>query len=554
MTDTNKIVRDVLAKRRGGGNGELQKKTADQPGSWTLGVGKCPICGKDAPNTSSGTHVKCPVHGVVHKYTGERWRSILDKPERKLGATESHGYCGWCGKELPPHSQWPYVQCPMCELGIKEIEVYQAEGDADEGLVREKYKNVSDAQFALKRISWKAPDDGSYYKTDVLVHFKDGTTWRTRFDVMRNDPGGQILNRLMSFREYKEQVTDDEKGIPVGMYGTEYQQTEPEFEVGDEVFTSTDGRGPEGGIEERRFSKSLNVWMYRIGRRWIPEDMLRLKTGNPEGDKNGDGTEPDDDEPACPYCGEPLEMKTAHGGRSIMYYCPQCKEQYDEDDVFAKDWGASTIDTSKKDPRIKYKVLDVSIDHNRAALEVLSPDGRWVRQRMYLPDSVVVDDSKVEKYIEDNLKLPEGAEMRKDELDSPPLDDYGYMDETGHYPQDENWWRKNKDKDGVAHNGNGETIEYTPTMHTEKEWVVDINGVETHKAGTMKAAQGTVKDKLRSWTQEGDRIAWYKEDETLDRPNYALVVNDVGLETDSYAMIFKPGRIVPPSVIKRLKQ
>jgi len=39
------------------------------------------------------------------------------KNARRMGATESHGYCAWCGAELPPYSEWPYVLCKRCESG-----------------------------------------------------------------------------------------------------------------------------------------------------------------------------------------------------------------------------------------------------------------------------------------------------------------------------------------------------------------------------------------------------------------------------------------------------
>lgn len=33
----------------------------------------------------------------------------------KKGYTESHGWCAWCGAELPPYKEWKYVLCPKCE-------------------------------------------------------------------------------------------------------------------------------------------------------------------------------------------------------------------------------------------------------------------------------------------------------------------------------------------------------------------------------------------------------------------------------------------------------
>jgi len=44
-----------------------------------------------------------------HKFVG----SMEQNP---MGATESHGFCAWCGIELPPYKEWPYVLCKNCDV------------------------------------------------------------------------------------------------------------------------------------------------------------------------------------------------------------------------------------------------------------------------------------------------------------------------------------------------------------------------------------------------------------------------------------------------------
>jgi len=66
-------------------------------------------------------------------------------------------------------------------------------------------------------------------------------------------------------------------------------------------------------------------------------------------------------------------------------------------------------------------------------------------------------------------------------------------------------------------------------------------------------AVGVVKDELKAWMQKGDRLIWYntdKDDRLGRKPSFAVVVNEVGEQTDAAAMIvyrrspFKPGETV----------
>lgn len=65
------------------------------------------------------------------------------------------------------------------------------------------------------------------------------------------------------------------------------------------------------------------------------------------------------------------------------------------------------------------------------------------------------------------------------------------------------------------------------------------NGV-FQKVKDREEAVEVIKKGLDGWMQKGDRIIWYntpKDDELGRKPSYAVVVNEVGEETDASAMI-----------------
>lgn len=88
----------------------------------------------------------------------------------------------------------------MSTLGvIRMITIHQLEGRADDCQPRvfQGSTALECADQWLQLISERAPADGSYYKTDVLICFADGTTTSSRHYVKRGDTDGTVLGHLI---------------------------------------------------------------------------------------------------------------------------------------------------------------------------------------------------------------------------------------------------------------------------------------------------------------------------------------------------------------------
>lgn len=66
---------------------------------------------------------------------------------------------------------------------------------------------------------------------------------------------------------------------------------------------------------------------------------------------------------------------------------------------------------------------------------------------------------------------------------------------------------------------------------------VNINNIESIKVKDSDDAIEIIKEKMKSWMQEGDYLGWYKSESNIDKPNIVAVYNKFHEETDSFARI-----------------
>lgn len=66
---------------------------------------------------------------------------------------------------------------------------------------------------------------------------------------------------------------------------------------------------------------------------------------------------------------------------------------------------------------------------------------------------------------------------------------------------------------------------------------VNINNIESIRVKNREEAISIIKEKMKSWMQEGDYLGWYKSESSLDEPDIAAVYTKFHEETDSFARI-----------------
>ncbi len=72
------------------------------------------------------------------------------------------------------------------KIGIRSITIDQAEGPVD-NLCKETHTSWTDAEACVRRICQRAPQDGSYWKTDFVLIFTDQETYSGRLDITAKD-------------------------------------------------------------------------------------------------------------------------------------------------------------------------------------------------------------------------------------------------------------------------------------------------------------------------------------------------------------------------------
>lgn len=94
-------------------------------------------------------------------------------------------------------------------LKITKVEIMRAEGNTaiDSNIGKTQvYKSVKEANARLKNISASIPKENKGYdKTDVTVHFEDGSTYKGRWDVQNNYseyPDNDVKGHIRDFFKY----------------------------------------------------------------------------------------------------------------------------------------------------------------------------------------------------------------------------------------------------------------------------------------------------------------------------------------------------------------
>lgn len=78
---------------------------------------------------------------------------------------------------------------------VKKIVLDRAEGPSDECFSRT-FKSFDEADSALRKWSWSTK--GAYDKVDFEITFKDGETYKGRYDMVHNDPG-RLREHVLEF-------------------------------------------------------------------------------------------------------------------------------------------------------------------------------------------------------------------------------------------------------------------------------------------------------------------------------------------------------------------
>jgi len=101
-------------------------------------------------------------------------------------------------------------------IPLRCISIEQVEGETD-NLTKCGCQTWAAAYFALNKIRAKAPKDGSYYKTDVVVNWADGMVVSVREDVSNDgryipDLAGHIRDMWLFYGGLKkpDHLTEDQ--------------------------------------------------------------------------------------------------------------------------------------------------------------------------------------------------------------------------------------------------------------------------------------------------------------------------------------------------------
>lgn len=95
----------------------------------------------------------------------------------------------------------PIHNPPRRLKGVDFVTVLVAEGPEWDKKPR-RFETVADANARLREVRRSAPSDGSYYKCDVVVCFKDGTTYEMRADVEADGTDTDIEEHILTFVDY----------------------------------------------------------------------------------------------------------------------------------------------------------------------------------------------------------------------------------------------------------------------------------------------------------------------------------------------------------------
>lgn len=87
------------------------------------------------------------------------------------------------------------------KTGIKSIRIMRVEGKIEECGKWHHFKTLARANALLSRNSRTAPKGGAYDKHDFEVKFKDGSVYKGRYDLHRNE-AGDLKGHMLGFVNY----------------------------------------------------------------------------------------------------------------------------------------------------------------------------------------------------------------------------------------------------------------------------------------------------------------------------------------------------------------